>query len=55
MPNTIALAAFVIGLVLVLAALLGTGIKIVQVELPKFESRSASSLASWALSSSYLG
>lgn len=35
MPNTIALSAFVIGLVLVIAALLGTKVKIVQVELPE--------------------
>jgi hypothetical protein len=35
MPDTIALAAFVIGLVLVIAALLGTNVKIVQVELPQ--------------------
>jgi hypothetical protein len=37
--NTIGLTSFVIGLVLLLAALLGTGIKIVQVDLPKFEKR----------------
>jgi hypothetical protein len=35
MPDTIALSAFVIGLVLVIAALLGTKVKIVQVELPE--------------------
>jgi hypothetical protein len=37
MPNTIALSAFVIGLVLVIAALLGAKVKIVQVELPELE------------------
>jgi hypothetical protein len=37
--NTIGLTSFVIGVVLLLAALLGTGIKIVQVDLPKFEKR----------------
>ncbi len=37
--TTIGLTSFVIGLVLLLAALLGTGIKIVQVDLPKFEKR----------------
>jgi len=37
--NTIGVTSFVIGLVLLLAALLGTGIKIVQVDLPKFEKR----------------
>lgn len=37
--NTIGLTSFVIGLVLLLAALLGPGIKIVQVDLPKFEKR----------------
>lgn len=37
--NTIGLTSFVIGLVLLLAALLGTGIKIVQVDLPKFEKK----------------
>lgn len=37
MPNTIALSAFVIGLVLVIAALLGTKVKIVQVELPELD------------------
>lgn len=37
MPDSIALAAFVIGLVLVIAALLGTRVKIVQVELPELD------------------